>query len=1412
MTYLRTLTIIILIAAVVAFGKSGSAQANPGVYPNPPILQSPLDYSEGASTVTFSFASYNYYDGWYNGYPHAYYIEIYHGSTLIVGDYVFASNVSLGGFTPGETYSWRVYAVYDFYDAVTGRYEDWDETYWSSYATFVNIPNDKPLPPVLSYPNGNSVFAGGKSCNLEWQDSTTIVPNAGYAVDVARDSNFNSIIGSEYPDNPSVVFTRLPADGSRIYWRVIACNDFGCSDPSSTASFINDCYKASTGSGGGVSFDTCSDDYTTQGMTDYLLKDISHRGAEGMQPAASISTGLNSDNLRIEAGELKNTPIVPMQNPGVSWTGQSDAVHAQAYSGNFYDYLSIVFKKPATGTPLYSFDGNGSSMYNQMNGGLDCDANTAAYWDPNTWNVHFCGAGNSQYPELIGHEWGHAVTGTASSFRGPVMLTYEKESGALNEAFSDWMGLAFKNAYFGSSWNFGSLSFGALTPNYYKGNGYILPSFSCNKVNDYCGVHTNANVANTMFYFLAAGGVHPFSKIKVGKQVNGALQGIGIEVAMQIAFRANMQYWASNEDFSSAAAKMFRTVSERFSGNDYPNNLYQLKNAWAAVGVGSLPNITLTSSVPGSGTVSSTVKTIALEGFQKQYEPVWGQDVTVFANPPPGYEFESWEDAGGVIPDADLNYTFPAISDRALKANFKAIVPRDFGSINLGQCSLPQAFSIKNSYKPIITFGQAQISGANASEFVIISDSCSNTDKMYGSSCSIQITLTPGSAGLKDANLNISALDASTNLPVFTTTYPLTGKGVITGVSVSSSSTVGGTATISGSQHYGGTATAVATPNPGYAFNGWLENGTIVSSAASYSFIVTGSRSLMAKFTTTPAAIAAVPLSGIFGTIPTGQSSPVHSFTITNSGQQALTVTTVSLAGINPSEFGVTGNSCNQPLQPGITCSVQVSFVPASAGLKSARLNINSTDPATPAFVIDLSGYCGTPIMLYKGGYSPDYFNTVQTAYNNALSGNEIKLWASDFSENLSINRSVNVSIRGGYNGNFTNAVGKSALQGTLTITSGTLTVDGLQLGGSSYRSAFSVVIDTPGAGTVTSAPTGINCPGSCSASFINGDQVTLTATPVGGALFTGWSGGDCSGTGNCIVSMTDNITVTASFIVAKISVTPTSESLGTVFAGTTSAPQTITVTSTGTHNLTIGTLSLSGTNASEFNKTADNCSGHTLAPAATCTVQVAFAPASSGAKTANLLIPSNDPQTPVFAVSLNGIGSVPLVSVTKTGTGAGTITSSPAGISCDKTCSAYFTTNTTVSLTATPDIRSTFTGWTGACSGVGFCTINLTANTSVNANFDITPLSECSANPVNIGSSYYPNIQSAYNSATESSVIKLLAIDFTESFTANRNVAVTLEGGYQCGFVTNLGNTVMHSMPHLSSGTVKMRNIRISP
>jgi hypothetical protein len=67
------------------------------------------------------------------------------------------------------------------------------------------------------------------------------------------------------------------------------------------------------------------------------------------------------------------------------------------------------------------------------------------------------------------------------------------------------------------------------------------------------------------------------------------------------------------------------------------------------------------------------------------------------------------------------------------------------------------------------------------------------------------------------------------------------------------------------------------------------------------------------------------------------------------------------------------------------------------------------------------------------------------------------------------------------------------------------------------------------GTGTVTSSPSGINCGADCSENYTSGTMVALTAAPLAGSTFVGWSGGGM-GAGSCMITMNSASTVTAVF------------------------------------------------------------------------------------------------------------------------------------------------------------------------------------------------------------------------------------------------------------------------------------------
>jgi hypothetical protein len=96
----------------------------------------------------------------------------------------------------------------------------------------------------------------------------------------------------------------------------------------------------------------------------------------------------------------------------------------------------------------------------------------------------------------------------------------------------------------------------------------------------------------------------------------------------------------------------------------------------------------------------------------------------------------------------------------------------------------------------------------------------------------------------------------------------------------------------------------------------------------------------------------------------------------------------------------------------------------------------------------------------------------------------------------------------------------------------------------------------------------------------------------------------------------------------------------GSILVGQTGSQQAVTVSNTGTANLAVGTITLTGTNANQFAIASDNASSQTIAAGASRIVNVTFNPTSTGAKSATLSIPSDDPVNNPVTVALSGTGT----------------------------------------------------------------------------------------------------------------------------------------------------------------------------
>lgn len=187
----------------------------------------------------------------------------------------------------------------------------------------------------------------------------------------------------------------------------------------------------------------------------------------------------------------------------------------------------------------------------------------------------------------------------------------------------------------------------------------------------------------------------------------------------------------------------------------------------------------------------------------------------------------------------------------------------------------------------------------------------------------------------------------------------------------------------------------------------------------------------------------------------------------------------------------------------------------------------------------------------------------------------------------------------------------------------------------------YTLTVNKTGTGSGAVTATGIDCGADCSEINDYNTNVILTATPDAGSTFTGWSGdADCSD-GQVTMNADKTCIATFTLLIPDISASTASLNFGNVNVGLASSPQTVTVSNNGTGNLNIGSVSITGTDALQFIKQADVCSGNSLAPSETCNIQIVFRPASTGSKTATLTIASNDPDEGTVIVTLTGNGTV---------------------------------------------------------------------------------------------------------------------------------------------------------------------------
>jgi uncharacterized repeat protein (TIGR02543 family) len=225
----------------------------------------------------------------------------------------------------------------------------------------------------------------------------------------------------------------------------------------------------------------------------------------------------------------------------------------------------------------------------------------------------------------------------------------------------------------------------------------------------------------------------------------------------------------------------------------------------------TIPQLTLRASPATGGTVTGA-------GLFAQ-----SATVTVNATPATGFTFTSWTDSGSTtVVSTSPSFQYKMAGNRALVANF-AVIP-------------PAKFAVVLSSSPVAggsTYGSGSYD--------------------VGSSVTIIESPNPGYTFVNwTENGNVVSTNSSFQFVIagnrtFVANFSLV-PALQFAVILSSSPAVGGTTTGAGSYTSGTSVTITATPNTGYSFVNFTENGTVISTSASFTFPITSNRIIVANF------------------------------------------------------------------------------------------------------------------------------------------------------------------------------------------------------------------------------------------------------------------------------------------------------------------------------------------------------------------------------------------------------------------------------------------------------------------------------------------------------------------------------------------------------------------------------------
>ena len=569
-----------------------------------------------------------------------------------------------------------------------------------------------------------------------------------------------------------------------------------------------------------------------------------------------------------------------------------------------------------------------------------------------------------------------------------------------------------------------------------------------------------------------------------------------------------------------------------------------------------------------------------------------------------------------------------------------------FASTTVGSTTAAQLVTVKNTGTGTVTLTSETITGTNATSFLKSATTCGTT-LAAGASCTVSVEFKPTAAGALTGSLSV--VDNATGSPqtvavTGTGTAPLTVSLSPTSLAFAST-TVGSTtaAQLVTVKNTGtGTVTLTSETITGTNATSFLKSattcGTTLAAAASCTVSVefkpaaagalTASLSVADNATGSPQAVALTgtgtapalaitlsPTTLTFASTVAGATTAAQTVTVKNTGTSAVTLTSETITGASATSFVKSATTCGASLAASASCTVSVEFKPASAGAKTASLSVADNATGSPQTVA-LTG-TGTAATLTVS-LSPASLAFASTSVGSTTAAQLVTV--------------------------------KNTGTGAVTLTSETVT--------GTNATSFLKSATTCGASLAAAASCTVSvefkpaAAGALTASLSVADNATGTPQTV--AL-----------TGTGTASATPTVTLT-----------PASIAFPNTITGATSDAQVVTLKNTGTVTVTISSIALGGTNATSFLELG-NC-GSTLAAGASCSLYVAFKPASAAALTGTL------------SVTDTATGSPQKVTLTGTGTAAPSVKLSPASIAFPAT--THGTTSAAQAVTLTNSGTSTLT------------------------------------------------------------------------------------------------------------------------